>query len=77
MSTTGTARPACPSAALTTGAYSVSASSTLASPCSMRAQRILAEWGEEGRDAARLSLWLDFPYLAVYSVFWLLAVRAA
>jgi pimeloyl-ACP methyl ester carboxylesterase len=32
--------------------------------------------GEDGRDAARLSLWLDFPYLAVYALFWALAVRA-
>jgi pimeloyl-ACP methyl ester carboxylesterase len=38
--------------------------------------RILAEWGDEGRDAARLSLWLDFLFLALYSAFWALAVRA-
>jgi pimeloyl-ACP methyl ester carboxylesterase len=41
------------------------------------AQRILAEWGEDGRDAAWWSLWIDLPYLALYSVFWALAVRAA
>ena len=41
------------------------------------AERILAEWGDEGRDAARLSLWLDFLYLAAYAAFWALAVRAA
>ena len=40
------------------------------------ARDILAEWGDEGRDAASLSLWLDLPYLAVYSAFWALAVRA-
>jgi pimeloyl-ACP methyl ester carboxylesterase len=40
------------------------------------AREILAEWGEEGRDAARLSLWLDFPYLVVYGAFWALAAAA-
>ena len=40
-------------------------------------QDILAEWGDRGQDAARLSLWLDFLYLALYSAFWALAVRAA
>ena len=38
---------------------------------------ILAEWGRDGRDAARLSLWLDFAYLVMYAAFWALAVRAA
>jgi pimeloyl-ACP methyl ester carboxylesterase len=42
-----------------------------------RADRILAEWSDSGRDAARLSLWLDFLYLALYAAFWALAVRAA
>ncbi|MEA2474214.1 MAG: hypothetical protein QOE06_2129 [Thermoleophilaceae bacterium] len=41
------------------------------------ADRILAEWGPHGRDAARLSLWLDFLYIAAYSAFWALAARAA
>lgn len=40
------------------------------------AREILAEWGDEGRDAARLSLWLDFLYLALYAGFWALAARA-
>ena len=40
------------------------------------AERILAEWGEEGRDAARLSLWLDFLYLTLYGAFWVLAAAA-
>jgi pimeloyl-ACP methyl ester carboxylesterase len=37
--------------------------------------RILAEWGSDGRDAANLSLWLDFPFLVAYGVFWALAAR--
>ena len=40
------------------------------------ADEILAEWGEDGKAAARLSLWLDFPFLVVYSAFWALAARA-
>jgi pimeloyl-ACP methyl ester carboxylesterase len=44
---------------------------------SEQSQRILAEWGDSGRDAARLSLWLDFLYLAAYAAFWTLAARAA
>lgn len=41
-----------------------------------RAQDILTEWGEDGRDAARLSLWLDFAYLAAYGAFLVLATSA-
>jgi hypothetical protein len=41
-----------------------------------RAQEILAEWGESGRDFARLSIWLDFPYLVAYGAFFALAVAA-
>jgi hypothetical protein len=41
-----------------------------------RALEILAQWGEEGKDAARLSLWLDFPYLVAYGAFFSLAVAA-
>jgi hypothetical protein len=41
-----------------------------------RAQEILGEWGGDGRDAAKLSLWLDFLYLATYGAFLSLAVRA-
>lgn len=41
-----------------------------------RATEILDEWGEGGRDDARLSLWLDFPYLIAYGAFFSLAVIA-
>jgi hypothetical protein len=33
------------------------------------AQEILEEWGEEGRDDARVSVLVDFAYLIAYSVF--------
>jgi hypothetical protein len=36
---------------------------------SERAEEILAEWGEDGRDAARVSLIVDYPYLVAYSIF--------
>lgn len=35
---------------------------------SRRAAEIVAEWGEEGRSAARQSLWLDYPYLIAYGL---------
>jgi pimeloyl-ACP methyl ester carboxylesterase len=41
-----------------------------------RAQQILAEWGPHGRDAARLSLWIDYLYLAAYGAFFALASLA-
>lgn len=41
-----------------------------------RAQEILAEWGEEGRSAARQSLWIDFAYLLAYGTFLTLALAA-
>lgn len=41
-----------------------------------RATEILGEWGQDGRDAARASLLLDFPYLIAYGAFFWLAVRA-
>jgi hypothetical protein len=41
-----------------------------------RADEILAEWGEEGRDAARESLWIDFGFLLAYGVFLTLALAA-
>ena len=37
-------------------------------------ERILAEWGRDGRSAARISLLVDFPFLVAYSAFWALAV---
>jgi hypothetical protein len=41
-----------------------------------RADEILAEWGEEGQDAARESLWIDFGFLLAYGAFLTLAVAA-
>ncbi len=41
-----------------------------------RADEILAEWGEEGQDAARESLWIDFGYLLAYGAFLTLALAA-
>jgi hypothetical protein len=38
------------------------------------AAEILADWGEQGQDAARLSLWLDFAYLLAYAALGTLAV---
>ena len=40
------------------------------------AAEILADWGEEGQDAARLSLHLDFLYLLAYGAFLALACAA-
>jgi hypothetical protein len=40
------------------------------------AAEILDDWGEEGEDAARLSLWVDFAYLLVYGAFLTLAAMA-
>jgi hypothetical protein len=41
-----------------------------------RADEILAEWGEKGRDAARESLWIDFGFLLAYGAFLTLALAA-
>jgi hypothetical protein len=41
-----------------------------------RADEILAEWGEEGQDAARESLWIDFGFLLAYGTFLSLALAA-
>jgi hypothetical protein len=41
-----------------------------------RADEILAEWGEEGQDAARESLWIDFGFLLAYGTFLALAAAA-
>jgi hypothetical protein len=38
-----------------------------------RAAEILADWGDEGADAARASLWIDFAYLIAYGTFLVLA----
>jgi hypothetical protein len=40
------------------------------------AEEILAEWSEDGRDAARLSLWVDFAYIVAYGSFLVLATFA-
>ncbi len=39
-----------------------------------RADEIFAEWGEEGRDAARESLWIDFGFMLAYGTFLTLAL---
>lgn len=41
-----------------------------------RADAILAEWGVDGRDAARESLWIDFGFLLAYGTFLTLALGA-
>ena len=41
-----------------------------------RADEIMAEWGDEGQDAARESLWIDFGFLAAYGTFLTLALAA-
>jgi hypothetical protein len=41
-----------------------------------RSDEILAEWGEDGQDAARQQLWIDFGYLLAYGTFLTLALAA-
>jgi hypothetical protein len=41
-----------------------------------RADEILSEWGKEGQDAARESLWIDFGFLLAYGTFLTLALAA-
>jgi len=41
-----------------------------------RADEILSEWGEAGKDAARESLWIDFGFLVAYGTFLTLALAA-
>jgi hypothetical protein len=41
-----------------------------------RADEIISEWGEEGRDAARQSLFIDFGFLVAYGTFLTLALAA-
>jgi hypothetical protein len=41
-----------------------------------RADEIMGEWGEEGQDAARESLWIDFGFLLAYGAFLTLALAA-
>jgi hypothetical protein len=40
------------------------------------AAKIVEDWGEEGRDAARAALWLEYPYLLGYGAFLALACLA-
>jgi hypothetical protein len=42
-----------------------------------RAEEILDEWGEEGRDAARVSLVVDYAFLVAYSLFLAVACTVA
>jgi hypothetical protein len=41
-----------------------------------RADEILAEWGDEGQDAAREQLWIDFGFLLAYGSFLTFALAA-
>jgi hypothetical protein len=41
-----------------------------------RAAEILADWGDDGTDAAKASLWLDYAYIAAYGTFLVLAAWA-
>lgn len=41
-----------------------------------RADEILTEWGEDGQDAAREQLWIDFGFLLAYGSFLTFALAA-
>ena len=41
-----------------------------------RAAEILADWGDAGTHAARASLWIDYAYIVVYTIFLALAASA-
>lgn len=41
-----------------------------------RADEILAEWGEDGQDAAREQLWIDYAFLLAYGSFLTFALAA-
>jgi hypothetical protein len=41
-----------------------------------RADEILAEWGEDGRGAAREQLWIDFGFMLAYGSFLTFALAA-
>jgi hypothetical protein len=41
-----------------------------------RATEILADWGDDGTDAAKTSLWLDYAYIVAYGTFLVLAASA-
>ena len=41
-----------------------------------RSQEIQAEWGEDGREAARQQLWIDYAFMLAYGAFLVLAAAA-
>jgi hypothetical protein len=41
-----------------------------------RAAEILADWGDDGIDAAKASLWIDYAYILAYGTFLVLAAWA-
>jgi len=41
-----------------------------------RATQILGEWGDDGIDAAKASLWLDYAFIVAYGTFLVLAAAA-
>src|SRR5689334_6927527 len=41
-----------------------------------RSQEIQSEWGEDGRDAARQQLWIDYGFMLAYGAFLVLAAAA-
>jgi hypothetical protein len=41
-----------------------------------RADEIMRQWGSEGKDAARESLWIDFGFMLAYGTFLTLALAA-
>ena len=41
-----------------------------------KADEIIGEWGEKGKDAARESLWIDFGFMLAYGAFLTLALAA-
>jgi hypothetical protein len=41
-----------------------------------RAARFLSEWGSDGHDAVRLSLWVDYGFMIAYGAFFALAALA-
>jgi hypothetical protein len=41
-----------------------------------KAAEIVSDWGDEGQDAARASLWIDYAYLLAYGAFFVLAAAA-
>jgi nitrate/nitrite transporter NarK len=43
---------------------------------SQHANEIIAEWGDEGQDAAREQLWIDFGFMAAYGTFLTLALAS-